>query len=148
MLTVYLDSNFYVWLAREDDLVAARCIDQLNALQVRHVVSLPLVGELFSSRPRIEANKRLHARVTRLTLPPLLLLPDFSWDALRGPPVLLEQFAQVVRLTDDRATEARSHGLVANQMTEEQQGLWAAANPQFANALLDEGDVPFAVDLS
>jgi len=85
MVTVYFDSNFYVWLARElDDDIADHCIAELNALQVRHVVSLPLVQELFSSTARPAANRRLHSRVTRLAVPPLALTADFAWDALLG----------------------------------------------------------------
>jgi len=89
MITVYFDSNFYVWLAREDD-GADPCVASLNALQVRHVVSVPLVQELFSSSPRPDANRRLHSRVTRLAIPPLELIADFTWDALLRPPQLLQ----------------------------------------------------------
>jgi hypothetical protein len=140
VVTVYWDSNFYVWLAREDDdEVANQCVDQLNELRVRHVVSLSLARELFSGRNRPEANQRLHARVTRLTIPPLELMADFNWDALLGPPQALDQFAQVLRLTDDLATEGHSHGLIAEKpLSQEQQERWNQANPQFASLVPNE----------
>lgn len=142
MVTVYFDSNFYVWLGREsDDEIADLHINKLNSLQVRHVVSLPLIQELFSSSPRPDTNHHLHSRVTRLIIPPLQLIENFTWDALIYPQQMLNQFAQILRWADDMATGGHSHSLMASRaLTAEQQEKWNQANPHIAALVRNVGN--------
>lgn len=144
MVTVYFDTNFFVWLARErDDQVAGDAIGELNQMEVRHVVALPHIKELFSSRPRHEENKRLHQRISRFNIAPLVLAEKFTWDALLGPPDALQAFSNQLRDADDLSAMGHSHALIADRkLTNEQQDAWNKANPEYAELVLPNGGAP------
>lgn len=82
MITVYFDSNFYVWLARARDEAAATCIDALNGLDVRGVLSNALFQELASSVGREAPDARLHSRLMRLARLPYTTHPGLGWEFL------------------------------------------------------------------
>jgi hypothetical protein len=135
MVTVYLDTSFFVWLARANDEDAQDTLQRLNDLGVRHVLSLGLVKELCSSQARPELNRRLYNRVQSFAILPLKIPEDIGWELLLAPP----QFSSILREVDDLATVAHSQGLVAGKvLSKDQQDEWNQANQGVVRQLQDD----------
>ncbi|MFN7702223.1 MAG: hypothetical protein ACK6CU_01785 [Deltaproteobacteria bacterium] len=112
--TVYLDTAFYVALARAADDLAATTLDALDDLDVRIVISFSLLRELLSSADRPERDRTLHARITSLRAPPYATVANLTWDylLLGGGP--RRDFADKLRGIDDALVRAESAGVLAN----------------------------------
>ncbi|MCU0665340.1 MAG: hypothetical protein MUC50_23810 [Myxococcota bacterium] len=76
IITIYFDTNFFVWLAQANDAKAERVIADLNDRGVRHVISLVHFCELLQAWQRGEDNRRLYARLQAMRNEPLLSVTD------------------------------------------------------------------------
>jgi hypothetical protein len=120
-VTVYFDTNFYVWLCRADESIAAQALNALNALNVRHVISDVIVRELLTSRDRTDLDEILVRRVRQFRLPPYLTRAGLMWEVL-----LLsgrERIAVADHLRDihDKMAEATSFSIMARRETSHEQ---------------------------
>jgi hypothetical protein len=77
--TVYFDAEFYLQLCQADEAEANRVIESLNSLNVRHVVSTVLVGELLNEDHRNVLEKELVQRVSRFKVPPYTTDDYVGW---------------------------------------------------------------------
>jgi hypothetical protein len=138
MLTIYLDSSFYVALARADDGEAGEVIAALNAVDVRPVLSMTLTRELFASANRPEADARLHARVNAFARPSFTTVPHVSWDLLLLAGEPRRAFADKLAEIDRALLPAESAGVLAN--TTYSHGLKPAASAHTMASLGIDGD--------
>jgi hypothetical protein len=87
--TVYFDTQFYIRLANADETLASKTIDELNSLQVRHVLSQTIFFELLKKSTKPEKDKILVERMNRFVISPYIVKSSFntedsnlSWDIL------------------------------------------------------------------
>jgi len=77
--TVYFDAEFYVQLCQADQAEANRIIESLNSLNVRHVVSTALVGELLNHERKNVLEEELVQRVSRFKVSPYTTDDYVGW---------------------------------------------------------------------
>ena len=125
---MYLDTSFYRWLARADELTAREAIARLDALRVRPVISEALIEELLRVGDR-RRDDVLHARLSRFARAPYATLPGLAWSLLvAGAPVRGEVPQGRGRVVTSWAPAARVAGSVA-AMT--RQGVPTKDEPRF-----------------
>lgn len=88
-LTIYFDTQFYVKLANTNETLASYTIDELNKLQVRHVLSRIIIFELLKNSNKPDKDKLLVERMKRFNFSPYVTKSLFSenesslcWDML------------------------------------------------------------------
>jgi hypothetical protein len=81
-VTVYFDTNFYVWLCRADEALSVGALQALNELNVRVVISDTVIRELLTSRDRNELDVVLVDRANKLSLPPYRMRDGLMWEVL------------------------------------------------------------------
>jgi hypothetical protein len=112
--TVYFDTNFYVWLANSSTGLAV--VERLNSLGVRHVLCNIVLLELLADGSRPDAQQHLHAMLSRLQEPPLLLVPWASWDLLLASGSLRHHLARTLKWFNDGWSKATALSSVARGM--------------------------------
>ena len=113
--TVYFDTNFFSWLAGADDATAARIVDELNKLHVRHVLSQVLMHELLSAKQKPREDRVLVSRVGRLEIPPLKTIPNLKWASLLCSGDERATLAGALKATDVATAKADAMGVVATK---------------------------------
>jgi len=119
--TVYLDTNFYVWLCHADEVLAAQTILALNNLQVRHVISDVIIRELLTSKDRSDYDLLLVERVHQFQLAPFCARQGLSWDVLLLAGSDRSAYADLLRDIDDKTTEATSFSIMARRKSSDEQ---------------------------
>lgn len=122
-ITVYFDTNFYVWLAKAADDEANETISELNKLKVRHVLSGQVILELLSSSNKPEKDKILVNRMSKFEIEPYrtsssILEESPTSDYLNWEVLLLEgdlrsSLANFLKLVFDKQTHAESWSILA-----------------------------------
>lgn len=116
--TVYFDTNFFVWLARADEALATDVINNLNSLDVRHVLSDVLVRELLANGNRPDFDEVLVERVNRFKLTPFCTNEYLTWDGLLPAPER-PLLGDLLKTLDSMLTEASSYALVAGRIADD-----------------------------
>src|SRR5215208_6639847 len=119
--TVYFDTQFYVQLCRADKADADQIIRDLNALNVRHVISNVLIRELLTSRNRTDLDEVLVHRVRQLNLSPYCADSDLAWEVLLLSGQERVDVANTFRDIDDQTTVATSNSIMARRETSSEQ---------------------------
>lgn len=119
--TVYFDTQFYVQFCRADKADADRIIRNLNALNVRHVISNVLLRELLTSRNRTEFDEVLVQRVRQFNLSPYCADADLAWEVLLLSGQERVDVANTFREIDDQTTVATSNSIMARRETSSEQ---------------------------
>lgn len=121
-LTVYFDTNFYIWLAKAEPELADSVLNRLNRLNIRHVLSSHILHELLSGSGRDLQDKTLVQRVNQLALEPCRIqYGQFEGvDSIRWELLLLEGderklFAKFLQSVFDNETVARSLSSLAEK---------------------------------
>lgn len=117
MFTVYFDTNFFVWLRKADEALATNVIDSLNSLNVRHVLSEMLSLELLANADCGGFDKTLVERMGKFKLPPYCTKQNLTWEGLLPAPER-SLVSELVKTLDSLTTEANSHAIVANRISE------------------------------
>lgn len=117
-LTVYFDTSFFVWLRQANSEVASETVNSLNSLQVRHVLSDAIIVELLASSRNPDDDALLVDRVRRLEVPPYLTRDSITWEVLLSQGQPRAFVSDVLKLSDDLTTEAKSHAIMARRMGE------------------------------
>jgi hypothetical protein len=129
--TVYFDTSFYVGLCRADELLADQLVQELNALNIRHVISDVLIRELLTSKERSDLDQMLVRRVRQLKIAPYPTGGELEWEALllSGRPRI--DLANNLRWLHDEMTVANSTSIMARRRTspEQQDELLKAGRP-------------------
>jgi hypothetical protein len=81
-VTIYFDTNFYVWLCRADESLSDGVLLALDELNVRVVISDVIIRELLTSRDRNALDVALVSRVNKLRLPPYQTRDELAWEVL------------------------------------------------------------------
>jgi hypothetical protein len=127
--TVYFDTQFYVQLCRTDKADADQIIRDLNALNVRHVISNVLIRELLTSRNRTNLDEVLVQRVRQFKLPPYCADADLAWEVLLLSGQERVDVANTFRELHDQMAVATSNSIMARrEMNPEQQAELLKAN--------------------
>lgn len=135
-VTVYFDTNFYVWLCRADEALSAGVLQALNELNVRVVISDVVIRELLTSRDRSELDAVLVERVNRLNLPPYRTRDGLAWEVLLLAGEDRVTAANFLRWAHDHTTVAESLSMMARRETSEER-----------TAELSEGAEPYLREL-
>jgi hypothetical protein len=135
-LTVYFDTNFYVWLCRADEALSANVLQAFNELNVRVVISDVVVRELLTSRDRNELDMVLVNRVNKLHLPPYQTRDGLAWEVLLLSGEDRVAMANLLRWAHDHTTVAESLSMMARRETTEEE-----------TAELMEGSEPYLQEL-
>src|SRR5215218_2649957 len=119
-VTVYFDTNFYVWLCRADEDLSAGVLQALNGLNVRVVISDVIIRELLTSRDRNELDVMLVNRVNKLRLPPYRTRDGLAWEVLLLAGEDRVVAANFLRWAHDHTTVAESFSMMARRETTEE----------------------------
>jgi hypothetical protein len=119
--TVYLDTSFYVWLCRADEVLATQTILALNNLQVRHVISEVIIRELLTSKDRSDLDELLVERAGKFKISPFCTMQSLAWDVLLLPGSERAAYADLLRDIDDKTTEATSFSIMARRKSSAEQ---------------------------
>jgi hypothetical protein len=119
-VTVYFDTNFYVWLCRADEALSAGVLQALNGLNVRVVISDVIIRELLTSRDRNELDVMLVNRVNRLRLTPYRTRHGLAWEVLLLAGEDRVAAANFLRWAHDHTTVAESLSMMARRETTEE----------------------------
>lgn len=113
--TIYFDTQFYVKLANADETLASKTIDALNNLEVRTVISQPIIFELLKKSSKPDKDKILVERMSRFNLPSFIAkLPisetetSLSWNVLLLEGQERELLSNSLIFIKDLQTEAES----------------------------------------
>lgn len=137
--TIYFDTQFYVHLCRADKADADQIIRDLNALNVRHVISNVLIRELLTSRNRTDLDELLVQRVHQFNLAPYCADPNLAWEVLLLSGQERVDVANTFRELNDHMTVATSNSIMARrEMSSEQQAELLKAN----RSVLDQFGFP------
>jgi len=118
--TVYFDTNFYVWLGHTDSDAADKAISELNAMEIRHVMSGIILRELLAGAYRPSFDDALVSRVRGLTIPPYVSDGNPMWESLLINGKARELLAHTIHAFHDGATEANSFAVLAkNDLSDE-----------------------------
>jgi len=117
--TVYFDTNFFVWLGKADETLATDVINDLNSLDVRHVLSDVLFRELLANGNRPDFDKVLVERVNRFKLTPYCTNEYLRWEGLLPAPEK-PLWGDLLMSLDSMSTEANSHSLTASRIADGQ----------------------------
>jgi len=135
-VTVYFDTNFYVWLCRADEALSVDVLQALNELNVRVVISDVVIRELLTSRGRNELDALLVSRVNELHLPPYQTRDGLAWEVLLLAGEDRVAAANFLRWAHDHTTVAESLSMMARK---------AATGEETAELL--EGAQPYLQEL-
>jgi hypothetical protein len=130
-VTVYFDTNFYVWLCRADEALSATVLQVLNELNIRVVISDVIIRELLTSRDRNELDVKLVDRVNRLQQPPYQMRDGLAWEVLLLAGEERGAMANFLRWAHDLTTVAESLSMMARRETTEEEAaeLLVGADP-------------------
>jgi hypothetical protein len=113
--TIYFDTQFYVKLANTDETLANKTIDALNNLQVRPVLSQPIILELLKKSSKPDKDKILVERINRFNISSYVAKSlisgnesSLSWDILLLDGQEREFLSKFLILVKDLWTEAES----------------------------------------
>jgi len=124
--TVYFDTSFYVRLCRADETDAFAVIDDLNALNVCHVISDVIIGELLTSKARSDLDEILVVRLNRFRLLPYTTRDGLCWEVLLLSGHERAFVADVMRNIHDQMTRATSYSILAKRdLNSEQKAMLA-----------------------
>ncbi len=122
-ITVYFDTNFYVWLANATDEEVSEIISELNELKVRHVLSGQVILELLSNHNKPEKDKTLVSRLSKFEIEPYIisssifensLTPDtLNWKILLLDGDERTSLANLFKIIFDMQTQAESSSILA-----------------------------------
>jgi hypothetical protein len=113
--TVYFDTNFFVQLCKAEDTLARKIIEDINALEIRLVLSDVIMRELVTSSDRTERDKLLVERVGMFHLQHYRTDNYSDWNMLLSSGQQRVAIANFFRTIDDMTTVAESWGIVARQ---------------------------------
>ena len=119
-VTVYFDTNFYVWFCHADKALSADVLQALNGLNVRVVISDVIIRELLTSRDRNELDVMLVNRVNRLRVPPYRTRDGLAWEVLLLAGEERVAAANFLRWAHDHTTVAESLSMMARRETREE----------------------------
>jgi hypothetical protein len=135
-VTVYFDTNFYVWLCRADESLSDGVLQALDELNVRVVISDVIIRELLTSRDRNELDVALVSRVNKLRLPPYQTRDGLAWEVLLLAGEERVAMANFLRWAHDLTTVAESLSMTARKETTDEE-----------TAELLEGAKPYLQDM-
>jgi hypothetical protein len=135
-VTIYFDTNFYVWLCRADEALSAVVLQELNELNVRVVISDIIIRELLTSRDRNELDVVLVDRVNKLRLPSYKTRDGLMWEVLLLAGADRVGMADFLRWAHDHMAVAESLSMIARRETTEKE-----------TAELLEGSKPYLEEL-
>jgi hypothetical protein len=135
-VTVYFDTNFYVWLCRADESLSATVLQALNELDIRVVISDVIIRELLTSRDRNELDIKLVDRVNRLRQPSYQTRDGLAWEVLLLAGEERVAMANFLRWAHDLTTVAESLSMMARRETTDEE-----------TAELIEGAKPYLRDI-
>ena len=110
-----------MWLCHADELLATQVIHDLNALNVRHVISDVIIRELLTSRDRTEFDEALVRRVHLFNLPPYRTRDGLIWEVLLLSGQERVDTANLLRSIHDELTSATSWAIMARRETSAEQ---------------------------
>lgn len=120
MLTVYFDTSFFHRLGKAGSIAAQQTIDELNQLQVRHVLSPTLLQELLTWENEPQRDRVIVKSTAVFEIPPLRLT-ELGWDVLLTKGQDRELAANRIREFNEGLLVAESHALLATaSLTDEQ----------------------------
>jgi hypothetical protein len=120
-VTVYFDTNFYVWLCRAGEALSAGVLQALNELSVRVVISDVIIRELLTSRDRNALDVVLVDRVNKLRLPPYQTRDGLMWEVLLLYGAERVALADFLRWAHDHTAVAESLSMMARRETTEEE---------------------------
>lgn len=120
-VTVYFDTNFYVWLCRADESLSDGVLQALDELNVRVVISDVILRELLTSRDRNELDMALVSRVKKLRLPPYQTRDGLGWEVLLLAGEERVAMANFLRWAHDLTTVAESLSMTARKETTDEE---------------------------
>jgi hypothetical protein len=115
LFTVYFDTSFYVKLCSADEAIASQTINDLNQLQVRHVLSDVIILELLSSSDRTDRDVLLMERVNGFQVSPYLTGNEIAWEVLLLAGAERMAMADLLKSIDDFAAAAKSSSIMARR---------------------------------
>jgi predicted nucleic acid-binding protein len=114
--TVYFDTSFFVQLSCADESLADTVIDELNSLQVRHVLSETILSELLTKTTVPDRDATLVERVGMFNIPPFQTRADLDWIYLLVTGQEREAVADAFRRVDAEMVKAVSWSLMARRL--------------------------------
>lgn len=137
-LTVYFDTNFYIWLGSAGSEDAGRVLRALNERNIRYVQSSYVVLELLSGRERNDQDQNLVDRLNRWNVEPYPIRLGYSrdadvvpWDILLLAGKERHEYSEGLKEIFDQETIARSFSHIADKplSTDQQSDVKQALRP-------------------
>lgn len=132
--TIYFDTQFYVKLANADETLATKTIDALNDLQVRSVLSQPIVFELLKKSSKPDKDKILVERMNRFNISSYVAKSQFSesgsslsWNVLLLAGQEREFLSKSLIFIKDLQTEAESITIAIPRNSQQEEKLSEAS---------------------
>lgn len=128
--TIYFDTQFYVKLANANETLASKTIDALNNLQVRIVLSQPIILELLKKASKPDKDKILVERINRFNIPSYIAKPQISetesslsWNVLLLEGKEREFLSNSLIFLKDLQTEAESATIAIPRNSQQEEKL-------------------------
>lgn len=120
--TVYFDTQFYVRLANVDEKTAKHLIERINELQIRHVISSPIIFELLKKTHKPLEDRQLVERLKRFKISPYIPnsitneeTSNLPWNVLLLKGEERKNLADYLCMIRDLQTKAESWSICADK---------------------------------